>query len=164
MRGTRAWLDLADAALLAEGEEVTLMDWGNAIIKSITRDAAGAVTGLAGSLNLEGDVKKTKYKLTWLAATDELLALTLVDFDFLINKKKVEEDDNFQDLVNPTTRFEKAAIGEAAAQRTALNACMHGPWHGTVWPARCLRAGLMAWLAAGSGGLMIVTHIIYLHP
>jgi glutamyl-tRNA synthetase len=29
----RVWLDQADAAAVAEGEEVTLMDWGNAIIK-----------------------------------------------------------------------------------------------------------------------------------
>jgi len=26
------WLEQADAAALAEGEEVTLMDWGNALI------------------------------------------------------------------------------------------------------------------------------------
>ncbi len=32
-RASRIWLDQADAATLAEGEEVTLMDWGNAIIK-----------------------------------------------------------------------------------------------------------------------------------
>jgi hypothetical protein len=60
--------------------------------QSITRDASGAVTGLAGRLNLEGDVKKTKLKLTWLAADApgcELLPLTLVDFDYLIAKKKV---------------------------------------------------------------------------
>ncbi len=27
------WLDQADARAVAEGEEVTLMDWGNAIIR-----------------------------------------------------------------------------------------------------------------------------------
>jgi len=30
------WLDQEDAALLKEGEEVTLMDWGNAVIKVYT--------------------------------------------------------------------------------------------------------------------------------
>ena len=45
------------------------MDWGNAIIRTITRDAAtGRVTALAGDLHLEGDFKKTKKKLTWLSA------------------------------------------------------------------------------------------------
>lgn len=72
------------------------------------------MTALGGVLNLDGDVKKTRLKLTWLAAVDccETVALQLVDFDYLITKKKVEEDDNFMDLVNPATRFEKAAIGE----------------------------------------------------
>lgn len=35
--------------------------------QSITRDASGAVTSIAAALHLEGDVKKTKWKLTWLA-------------------------------------------------------------------------------------------------
>ncbi|PNH09799.1 putative glutamate--tRNA ligase, cytoplasmic [Tetrabaena socialis] len=114
-RSRQLWLDQVDAAAVSEGEEVTLMDWGNAIIKTITRDpATGAVTAVSGSLHLAGDFKKTKLKLTWLAAAEqcELVALLLVDFDHLINKKKVEEDDNFMDLVNPTTRFEKAALGD----------------------------------------------------
>lgn len=123
MRGTHAWLDQADAILLSDGEEVTLMDWGNAIIKSITKDASGAVTALSGSLHLEGDVKKTKLKLTWLAATDELVPLSLVDFDHLITKKKVEEEDNFQDLVNPSSRSEKAAIGELLLRLHACGMC-----------------------------------------
>lgn len=29
----QVWLDQADGQVLTEGEEVTLMDWGNAIIK-----------------------------------------------------------------------------------------------------------------------------------
>ncbi|GIM07727.1 hypothetical protein Vretimale_11813, partial [Volvox reticuliferus] len=114
-RANQIWLEQVDASSLAEGEEVTLMDWGNAIVKSITRDpSTGAVTALSGMLNLDGDVKKTRLKLTWLAAVPqcEVVPLQLVDFDYLITKKKVEEDDNFMDLVNPTTRFEKIAVGD----------------------------------------------------
>ena len=40
-------------------------------------------------LHLEGSVKSTKLKLTWLPETSELVNLTLVDFDYLIAKKKV---------------------------------------------------------------------------
>ncbi|PNW76392.1 hypothetical protein CHLRE_11g467547v5 [Chlamydomonas reinhardtii] len=114
-RGRTLWLEQADAAAISEGEEVTLMSWGNAVITAVTRDAAtGAVTALAGKLNLAGDVKKTKLKLTWLAAVPECetVELSLLDFDYLITKKKVEEDDNFMDLVNPVTKFEKAALGD----------------------------------------------------
>lgn len=84
----RIWIDYADALSLTEGEEVTLMDWGNAIIKEIKEDN-GQITHLIGVLHLEGSVKTTKLKLTWLPEMDELVHLSLVEFDYLIKKKKV---------------------------------------------------------------------------
>lgn len=33
----RIWWDQADAAVVAEGEEVTLMGWGNAIVRKISK-------------------------------------------------------------------------------------------------------------------------------
>jgi len=108
----KVWLDQADAQQIKEGEEVTLMDWGNAIVKSIERGADGSVTSLSGELNLAGDVKKTKLKLTWLADIPELVPLTLVDFDYLITKKKVEEEDDFKTLINPNSKFETPAVGD----------------------------------------------------
>ena len=41
------WLDQADAQAVSEGEEVTLMDWGNAIIR--VRPSAGKVPCRNGS-------------------------------------------------------------------------------------------------------------------
>jgi glutamyl-tRNA synthetase len=61
-------------------------------LQGITRGADGSVTSLSGDLNLAGDVKKTKLKLTWLADIPELVPLTLVDFDYLITKKKVSRE------------------------------------------------------------------------
>lgn len=58
-------------------------------MQSISKDASGAVTSMTAALHLEGDVKKTKYKITWLASSDELVNLTLAAFDHLITKKKV---------------------------------------------------------------------------
>jgi glutamyl-tRNA synthetase len=85
----RIWIDHADAELISVNEEITLMDWGNAIVKEIEKDQNGNVTRLSGVLHLEGSVKTTKLKLTWLPDTSELVNLTLVDFDYLITKKKV---------------------------------------------------------------------------
>jgi hypothetical protein len=51
--------------------------------------ASGAVTAIEAALNLAGDVKATKLKLTWLADVPQLVPLTLTDFDYLITKKKV---------------------------------------------------------------------------
>ena len=84
----RIWLEYADASVVSVGEEVTLMDWGNAIIREIKTDN-GTITQLVGELHLEGSVKMTKLKLTWLSDIEDLVSLSLVDFDYLINKKKV---------------------------------------------------------------------------
>lgn len=46
VRSSALWIDAADAAAAAEGEEVTLMDWGNAVFKKIVKGADGAVTGI----------------------------------------------------------------------------------------------------------------------
>ncbi|KAL2254235.1 glutamate--tRNA ligase, cytoplasmic [Sesamum indicum] len=109
----RLWIDYADAESISVNEEVTLKDWGNAIVKEIKKDENGVVTQLEGVLHLEGNVKKTKLKLTWLADSSELVRLTLVDFDYLITKKKLEEDEDFIDVVNPCTRTETSALGES---------------------------------------------------
>ncbi|XP_024018792.1 glutamate--tRNA ligase, cytoplasmic [Morus notabilis] len=109
----RIWLDQADAEVLTVDEEVTLMDWGNTIIKVIEKDQGGKVTQLTGVLHLEGSVKTTKWKLTWLPEINELVNLTLMEFDYLITKKKLEEGEDFLDVLNPCTKKETAAIGDA---------------------------------------------------
>lgn len=45
-RSDRIWWDQADAAAVSEGEEVTLMGWGNAIVRAITKAADGTVEGI----------------------------------------------------------------------------------------------------------------------
>eukprot|EP00262_Sarcandra_glabra_P015551 TRINITY_DN4809_c0_g2_i1.p1 TRINITY_DN4809_c0_g2~~TRINITY_DN4809_c0_g2_i1.p1 ORF type:complete len:496 (+),score=78.37 TRINITY_DN4809_c0_g2_i1:202-1488(+) len=109
----RIWIENADASSVSVGEEITLMDWGNAIIKEIEKDQDGNVTLLTGVLHLEGSVKTTKLKLTWLPETDELVNLLLVEFDYLITKKKLEEGEDFLDVLNPCTRRETSALGDS---------------------------------------------------
>ncbi len=65
------------------------------------KDVDGNVSRLEGVLHLDGDVKKTKLKLTWLADISDLVPLRLVDFDHLISKKKLEEGDDIADFVTP---------------------------------------------------------------
>jgi glutamyl-tRNA synthetase len=40
----KIYLENEDAKLIKEGEEVTLMDWGNAIVDKKTTDANGVTT------------------------------------------------------------------------------------------------------------------------
>ncbi|ONH90296.1 hypothetical protein PRUPE_8G045400 [Prunus persica] len=91
-------------------EEVTLMDWGNAIVKGIEKDEDGNLK-LIGVLNLEGSFKTTKLKLTWLPQIDELPKLSLMEFNYLITKKKLEGED-FLDVLNAYTEKQTAALGD----------------------------------------------------
>ncbi len=56
---------------------------------------------MTGTLHPQGSVKSTKWKLTWLPQLpEELVDLQLVDFDHLLTKRKLEEDDTFEEFVN----------------------------------------------------------------
>ncbi|KAG0269729.1 hypothetical protein DFQ27_002398 [Actinomortierella ambigua] len=110
--GPTMWLDQADAKELAQDEEVTLMDWGNAFVRKIEKSADGVVTAIEAELHLQGDVKKTKRKLTWLADGAELVSVLLKDYDYLITKKKIEEEDELKDLLTPVTEFTTEAIAD----------------------------------------------------
>jgi glutamyl-tRNA synthetase len=82
------------------------MDWGNVIVKSISPDL------ITVDANLDGDFKKTKKKITWLSRVppvsdpkQTLVNVKLVDYDFLIVKKKLEEGDDVKDFVNHNSVF-----------------------------------------------------------
>ncbi|PSS31072.1 hypothetical protein PHLCEN_2v2404 [Hermanssonia centrifuga] len=103
-----------DAISFDDQEEVTLMDWGNAIVRSKTTDSSGKITAISMDLNLEGDFRKTKKKITWLASPIEaLVETTLLDYDYLITKKKLEEDDDVKDFVTPVSEFREEAFADA---------------------------------------------------
>jgi glutamyl-tRNA synthetase len=95
---SRIWLEYADASVLITGQEVTLMDWGNTIIKE-NKTESGVITQLVGELHLEGSVKLTKLKLTWLPDIEDLVSLSLVGFDFVITKKKVRHKNHISILI-----------------------------------------------------------------
>ena len=46
------WLEQADAAAIKEGEEVTLMDWGNAIIKVIPCRILATCNSIEGQVHV----------------------------------------------------------------------------------------------------------------
>ncbi|KAJ3797214.1 glutamate-tRNA ligase [Lentinula aff. detonsa] len=109
-------IDQEDAKSFEDQEEVTLMDWGNAIVRSKSVDASGNVISIEMDLHLEGDFKKTKKKITWLSqSTSEypLIPVTLLDYDYLITKKKLEENDNVKDFITPVTEFRESALADA---------------------------------------------------
>ena len=99
--------------MLVQGEEVTLMAWGNAIIDTVEKcEATGNILSAKATLHLDGDFKKTKLKLTWLSDTQDLAPLELHYFGYLITKKKLEEDDTFEEFVNRNSERVTIAVGD----------------------------------------------------
>lgn len=118
-------LEQADAAALAQDEEVTLMNWGNAIVRNISHSVhplqlKRVVSTVAMDLHLQGDFKTTKKKLTWLSADQELVPVQLVDFGYLINKDKLTEEDKLEDCLTPETEYRTSVLADCNA--AGLNA------------------------------------------
>ncbi|RVD88025.1 uncharacterized protein DFL_002224 [Arthrobotrys flagrans] len=110
--GPKILIDQVDAQSFKQGEEVTLMDWGNAFIETIEKDG-DKVTKLTIKLHLAGDFKKTEKKITWLATSQDLVDIELVDFDYLITKDKLEEEDKMEDFLNDNTEFRVDGVADA---------------------------------------------------
>ncbi|KAK7545070.1 glutamyl-tRNA synthetase [Phyllosticta citribraziliensis] len=114
-------LDQEDAQSFVQDEEITLMNWGNAIVRKIShsinpvnllKSGKTPITGLELELHLQGDVKKTAKKVTWLSTAQDLVPVELVDFDFLITKDKLGEEDKFEDFITPKTEFRTEAVAD----------------------------------------------------
>jgi glutamyl-tRNA synthetase len=112
-RGKYLWLDQIDAKMVKLGEDVTLLRWGNIKIKAIEMEAGSDVIH---TIRADYDATATNFsktkKLTWLAAVDDAVPMTIVEFDHLISKAKLGEEDNFKDYVNSKSRWEYTALGD----------------------------------------------------
>lgn len=119
-----------DAKLIKQDEEITLMGWGNAIVRKIVTDADGVVS-MEAELNPTGNVSATSKKITWLAlketspyigykeeskgelpVDEDVVSIRVVEFDHLISVPKLTDDMNFEDYVNPVSRYETRFVGE----------------------------------------------------
>lgn len=111
-------LSQEDAVSFKLNEEITLMNWGNAIITNISTNQPGIVSGLELRLHLKGDFKKTEKKITWLAKeASNMIPVDLVDFDYLITKEKLEKDDDFALFLARKTEFRKEAWADCNVTR-----------------------------------------------
>ena len=107
------WVEAEDAARCSPGEEVTLLQWGNAIIDEVNTDADGNVS-LVGHLHLEGDVKSTAIKMTWLTAEPGYSTKArLVEYDHIITKRSLEKADNVADFIRSPSKFETMAYADS---------------------------------------------------
>lgn len=94
--------------------QITLMDWGNAFVTTLP--TASSSDSIILTLNLTGDFKKTSKKCTWISAltppTQPVTPLVLLDYDYLITKKKMMEEDTIEECLTPVTQFETLATAD----------------------------------------------------
>ena len=111
--GESLWVEKGDASEVEVGEKITLLKWGNAIVTK-KEEINGELVLHADLLPEDKDFKKTK-KITWVCSDpDTTIEITLVEFDHLITKKKVEDTDDVKLLVNHNSRIEYSAIAEGS--------------------------------------------------
>jgi glutamyl-tRNA synthetase len=88
------------------------MDLGNAFVTSRQKSSSGAYETAELALHLAGDFKKTSKKVTWLASipAEPLVPVSLIEYDYLITKKKLEEHDSLTDVLNPKNEYRVNAL------------------------------------------------------
>ncbi|ADM11114.1 glutamyl tRNA synthetase [Encephalitozoon intestinalis ATCC 50506] len=75
-------LSQEDGQILQENEEFTLMNWGNAIVRSKSVQD-GIVTKMEIILNPEGDFKQTKNKISWVSKRGSVV-VELIEYGSLM--------------------------------------------------------------------------------
>lgn len=87
------------------------MDWGNAFVSS-RQQTSNVYTSATLKLHLAGDFKKTSKKVTWLAAvpSQPLVPVVLIEYDYLITKKKLEEGDSLDEVLNKKSEYRVNAL------------------------------------------------------
>lgn len=106
--GQNVILEAVDVNGLQAGEDIVLLRWG--VVKITKRHSD---VDFEGEYVPNGDFKAAKRKLSWMAETGSNPVVTLTEFDHLVTKDKLEEDDNFADYVNPVTIATTRVIGDA---------------------------------------------------
>jgi len=100
-----------DAKSVEVGQRITLMKWGNATITR--REVVGDSFELFATVDEADKNFKGTVKMTWIcndpATTVEV---KMVEFDHLINKPKIEEDDDNEKIFNRNSRHEDMGIAE----------------------------------------------------
>lgn len=109
---SKVLIEQADAVSLTQGEQITLMGWGNVVVEKIPNSSTSIIS-LDASLNLDGDVSKTK-KIHWLAAEGtKHYPAQLWDFDYLLAKDSLGKEDELEKCLNPVTAtMVDAVVGE----------------------------------------------------
>ena len=125
-RGQRFLVEAVDALALADQEEFTLLDWGNAVL--LRRDDSSRT--LHCRLHLAGNVKKTAKKISWVMAGKECPVVTLVVIGDLITVPTLPQQKDGQpavdwtSVINPQLKVSTLCLGERAMHSLQVGDCL----------------------------------------
>jgi glutamyl-tRNA synthetase len=100
-------LESVDVEGIEVGESIVLMRWG--VVKITKVDG----TVLEGEYDPDGDFKAAKRKLSWMADVSGNTPAILTEFDHLVTKDKLDEEDDWKAFVNQNTMATTEVIGDA---------------------------------------------------
>jgi glutamyl-tRNA synthetase len=105
------YIEREDAKAINVDEKITLMKWGNVTITA--KEEHNGEYRLFGKVDVDDKNFKDTKKLTWIVKDESVtIDVNLVEFDHLITKPKIEEEEKTEDFVNRESKVEYTAIGE----------------------------------------------------
>jgi glutamyl-tRNA synthetase len=112
--GGDVFLETVDTEGMVVGEIIVLVRWG--VMKILQVDG-----GLVAEYIPDGDFKNAKRKISWIVDVADNTPCVLTEFDNLVTKDKLEEEDKFEDFVNPCTMAITDVIGDAGLKMLQKN-------------------------------------------
>ncbi|KAF5404100.1 Bifunctional aminoacyl-tRNA synthetase [Paragonimus heterotremus] len=113
--GPLIFIEHADAVCLKQGENVTLINWGNCRVLNV-QQTGQFVSGVDVELNLEDTNYKKTLKITWLAdpgpTGPALTPLSCLIYDHLLTKAVITKDDDFKLFINKNSKIEQCLLGD----------------------------------------------------
>jgi glutamyl-tRNA synthetase len=110
---TTIYLEKEDVDLLQDEDEITLMQLGNAFISDIKE---GCCKLTLKENTTSEDIKRTKYKLHWLALNNKSVVFDLYEYDYLFNDEDPDGNNLSKCLAN-----QSLYISELVGEDNMLN-------------------------------------------
>ncbi|CAK9028868.1 Bifunctional glutamate/proline--tRNA ligase (Bifunctional aminoacyl-tRNA synthetase) [Includes: Glutamate--tRNA ligase (Glutamyl-tRNA synthetase) (GluRS) [Durusdinium trenchii] len=107
--------------LVKVGETVILFSLGCVTITKVDVGPDGHVTAAEGKLAPDFDIKLPKRKLHWVAESPHNVMIVAHEFDHLITKPKLEENDDFKDFIRENSHGTLTMVGEPGLRKVAAN-------------------------------------------
>ena len=118
MYGQNLLVEGEDVKDLQVGDKVTLMKWNNVTITR--RETVGDTFELFGTVDEADKDFKSFAKITWICNDPATtIEVKMMEFDHLITKQKIEENDDPAEIFNADSRHEDIGIAEGIVKSLA---------------------------------------------